>query len=75
MPRNAKIDRACKAMKSMGYSEKIVRPVLKKLLKLYENNWMLIEEDSYQVLVDAILDSEEQKVSWLSTCRTTRILI
>ncbi|KAK6161109.1 hypothetical protein DH2020_004490 [Rehmannia glutinosa] len=44
-----------------GLSRKTVRPVVKELLKLYEDNWMLIEEDNYRVLVEAILDSEEQK--------------
>ncbi|KAK6161211.1 hypothetical protein DH2020_004592 [Rehmannia glutinosa] len=67
MPPKSKITKACKAMKNLGYPEKTVRPVVKELLKLYEDNWMLIEEDNYRVLVEAILDSEEQKVSWLST--------
>ncbi|KAI3469829.1 hypothetical protein Pfo_026492 [Paulownia fortunei] len=61
MAPNTKIEEACKAMKNLGYSEEIVKPIVKELLELYENNWMLIEDDSYQVLVDAILDSEEQK--------------
>ncbi|KAI3473034.1 hypothetical protein Pfo_031158 [Paulownia fortunei] len=61
MAPNTKLAEACKAMKNLGYSEKIVKPVVQELLELYENNWMLIEEDSYQVLVDAVLDSEEQK--------------
>ncbi|KAK6161219.1 hypothetical protein DH2020_004600 [Rehmannia glutinosa] len=67
MPPKSKITKACKAMKNLGYPEKTVRPVVKELLKLYEDYWMLIEEDNYRVLVEAILDSEEQKVSWLST--------
>ncbi|KAK4405955.1 Histone-lysine N-methyltransferase SUVR4 [Sesamum angolense] len=61
MASKAKIAKACKAMKTLGYSGKTVRPVVKELLELYENNWMLIEEDSYRVLVEAILDREEQK--------------
>ncbi|KAL0414229.1 UNVERIFIED_CONTAM: Histone-lysine N-methyltransferase SUVR4 [Sesamum radiatum] len=61
MVSKAKIAKACKAMKTLGYSGKTVRPVVKELLELYENNWMLIEEDSYRVLVEAILDREEQK--------------
>ncbi|KAK4425425.1 Histone-lysine N-methyltransferase SUVR4 [Sesamum alatum] len=61
MAPKAKIAKACKAMKNLGYSEKTVRPVVKELLELYENNWMLIEEDNYRVLAEAILDREEQK--------------
>ncbi|KAL6522782.1 hypothetical protein OROHE_016629 [Orobanche hederae] len=57
----SKVVQACKAMKDLGYSEKTVRPVVMELLKLYEDNWMLIEEDSYRVLVEALLDSEEWK--------------
>ncbi|KAL3626477.1 hypothetical protein CASFOL_030026 [Castilleja foliolosa] len=52
---------AINAMKKLGYSEKIVRPVVKELLKLYVYNWTLIEEDNYRVLVETILDSQEQK--------------
>lgn len=67
--KTAKTLKAVRAMKRLGYSEKIVRPVLKELLKLYDDNWMLIEDESYQVLIDAILQSEDQKVSWLSASK------
>jgi hypothetical protein len=49
-------------MKALGISEKQVKPVLKKMLKLYEKNWELIEEENYRALADAIFDEEESKV-------------
>ncbi|KAI9180990.1 hypothetical protein LWI28_010023 [Acer negundo] len=51
-------------MKAIGITEIKVKPVLKKLLRLYEKNWELIEEENYRVLADAIFDEEDDaKVS------------
>ncbi|KAG8369807.1 hypothetical protein BUALT_Bualt14G0052200 [Buddleja alternifolia] len=66
MAPNTKNRKACLAMKKLGYSEKIVRPVLKRLLALYENNWLLIEENDYLVLIEALFDSEKEKASVLN---------
>ncbi|KAL2463532.1 putative inactive histone-lysine N-methyltransferase SUVR2 [Forsythia ovata] len=63
MAPNPKAVKACKTLKGMGYSEKVVKPVLKNLLKLYENNWEFIEDENYRVLIDAIIESEENKVA------------
>ncbi|KAL7105582.1 hypothetical protein ACP275_07G053200 [Erythranthe tilingii] len=60
-PKPTKLTKALKEMKKMGFSEKIVRPIVRSLLNTYDNNWALIEADEYQVLVDAILDSEDKK--------------
>ena len=49
-------------MKEIGISEEKVKPVLKKLLKLYEKKWELIESENYRVLADAIFDEEDSKV-------------
>ncbi|KAL8545114.1 hypothetical protein ACS0TY_005348 [Phlomoides rotata] len=57
----ARVGRAYKAMNKLGYQTTVVKPVLQELLKLYEKDWVHIENDNYQVLVDAVLDSEEQK--------------
>lgn len=62
MASRAKYTKASKAMKELGYTSQIVRPVLKNLLQVYEQNWSLIEDEDYAVLVDAILTSEEGKV-------------
>ncbi|KAG5549710.1 hypothetical protein RHGRI_014870 [Rhododendron griersonianum] len=47
---------AFRAMKNLGISPETVSPVLKNLLKLYNKNWELIEEDNYRTLADAIFE-------------------
>jgi hypothetical protein len=56
---NPKIAAAFIAMKALGIAEAKVKPVLKKLLKLYDKNWELIEEGNYRALVDAIFDEAD----------------
>lgn len=67
MAPNPKISKAFRAMKDIGISEDKTKPVLKKLLKLYDKNWELIEEENYRVLADAIFDEEDSKVHSFST--------
>lgn len=50
---------AVKAMKLIGFDQRVAKPALKKLLKVYENNWEYIEAENYRLLVDSILDNEE----------------
>ncbi|KAI0513633.1 hypothetical protein KFK09_009662 [Dendrobium nobile] len=50
---------AMNAMKALGLSWEITKPVLKDLLKVYKYNWEHIECENYRVLADAILDSLE----------------
>ncbi|KAJ0078382.1 hypothetical protein Patl1_37421 [Pistacia atlantica] len=52
-----------KAMKAIGISENKAKLVLQKLLKLYEKNWKLIEEENYRALADASFEEEDAKVS------------
>ncbi|GLU03718.1 hypothetical protein SLE2022_209040 [Rubroshorea leprosula] len=68
MAPNAKVAQAYRAMRELGISEKTVKPVLKKLLKLYEKNWELIEAENYRALVDAIFEEEDAKVSDKKKC-------
>ncbi|KAF8388284.1 hypothetical protein HHK36_026950 [Tetracentron sinense] len=63
MAPNAKVMNAFRAMKVLGISEETVKPVLKNLLRLYDRNWELIEEENYRVLADAIFDYEETKAA------------
>ncbi|KAK3405186.1 hypothetical protein EUGRSUZ_K01433 [Eucalyptus grandis] len=62
MAPNLRVKAAFMAMKGIGISEDKVKPVLKKLLKLYEKNWEMIEEENYRVLADAIFDEEDDQV-------------
>ncbi|KAI3772955.1 hypothetical protein L6452_04151 [Arctium lappa] len=51
-------------MRGLGIPEEKTKPVLKRLIKIYDKNWELIEEENYRALADAIFDeaeAEEQK--------------
>ncbi|KAK3038680.1 hypothetical protein RJ639_028134 [Escallonia herrerae] len=61
MARDSKVAKACKAMKIYGISEETVKPVLKNLLNVFDNNWKFIEDDDYRALIDAIFDREDPK--------------
>ncbi|KAG0454221.1 hypothetical protein HPP92_025525 [Vanilla planifolia] len=50
---------AVKAMKLIGFDEGVAKKVLKKLLKVYDNNWEYIEAENYRLLADTILDDQE----------------
>ncbi|KAJ0077991.1 hypothetical protein Patl1_37397 [Pistacia atlantica] len=63
MAPNRIVLKAFKAMKAIGISENKAKPVLQKLLKLYEKNWKLIEEENYRALADASFEEEDAKVS------------
>jgi len=53
---NPKIAAALQAMAEFGIPEAKVKRVLKKLLKLFDKNWQLIEEENYRALLDAIFE-------------------
>ncbi|WCJ38202.1 Histone-lysine N-methyltransferase SUVR4 [Euphorbia peplus] len=61
MAPNPRVKAAFRAMTALGINEAQVKPVLKRLLKLYDKNWELIEEENYRVLLDAIFDDDEPK--------------
>ncbi|XP_057961879.1 probable inactive histone-lysine N-methyltransferase SUVR2 isoform X2 [Malania oleifera] len=61
MSYNPKVCKAFSAMRALGIKDEVVKPVLKNLLKLYDKNWELIEEDNYRTLADAIFEYEESK--------------
>jgi Ubiquitin-binding WIYLD domain len=57
----SKTDRAraaLNAMKLLGFNTRLATQVLKELLKLYQNNWELIEDENYRVFAEAILDAQ-----------------
>ncbi|KAG6400933.1 hypothetical protein SASPL_137778 [Salvia splendens] len=60
--REIKFANAIEAMNIIGIKEEKVLPVLKRLLKLYDKNWGLIEEGNYRALADAILVKDEREV-------------
>ncbi|KAM7265260.1 hypothetical protein ACFE04_002943 [Oxalis oulophora] len=57
--KNTRADAAYDAMKKYGFSLPLVKKTLKELLQVYsQDGWMLIEEDSYSVLLEAILEKK-----------------
>ncbi|CAN4098120.1 unnamed protein product [Withania somnifera] len=63
MPSNPRVAKAFRAMKDIGISQEKVKPVLKSLVKLYNKNWELIEEENYRALADAIFEKEEAEAT------------
>ncbi|XP_017981247.1 PREDICTED: probable inactive histone-lysine N-methyltransferase SUVR2 isoform X4 [Theobroma cacao] len=63
MAPNPRVVQAFRSMKEIGITEEKVKPVLKKLLKVYDKNWELIAAENYRVLADAIFEEEDNKVS------------
>uniref|UniRef100_A0A803PGI4 SET domain-containing protein n=1 Tax=Cannabis sativa TaxID=3483 RepID=A0A803PGI4_CANSA len=59
MAPNPRVVNAFRAMKGLGIEEGKVKRVLKKLLKLYDKNWELIEEENYRALADAIFEEDD----------------
>lgn len=64
----AKVLKACISMRGMGIPEEHVKPVLDDLANIYNNNWALIEDENYRVLVDAIFERQEVKVHSFVLC-------
>ncbi|GJZ28555.1 probable inactive histone-lysine N-methyltransferase SUVR2 [Tanacetum coccineum] len=63
MAPNPRVAKAFRAMKGLGIPEEKTKPVLKNLLRVYEKNWELIEEENYRALIDAIFDSEDTQAA------------
>ncbi|XP_074349555.1 putative inactive histone-lysine N-methyltransferase SUVR2 isoform X1 [Apium graveolens] len=60
-PPSARVLKAFRAMKDLGIAEEVTKPVLKNLLKVYDKNWVLIEEENYRALVDAIFETQDSE--------------
>lgn len=43
-------------MKALGFTKTKVGKVVKRLFKLFDDNWEPIEEDNYRILIDAMLE-------------------
>ncbi|XP_028803737.1 uncharacterized protein LOC114758821 [Neltuma alba] len=58
-----RIDAAMDSLCPMGFSRDLVRKTVNKLLKAYggDQGWVFIEEASYKVVIDAILEEQESK--------------
>ncbi|PKA65116.1 Peroxisome biogenesis protein 12 [Apostasia shenzhenica] len=65
-PPPPRVSAAMNAMSALGFSWETTKPVLKRLLTVYDNKWTHIEAENYRVLADAILDSLESRESGLN---------
>jgi hypothetical protein len=66
--------RAIDAMTALGFSKKESTPVLRSLLKLFDNSWEPIEDECYRALADAVLDNRERlKVSVLPKWKRQKV--
>ncbi|GAU21877.1 hypothetical protein TSUD_33740 [Trifolium subterraneum] len=61
MSSNPRFINAFNAMETLGISKEEVKPVLRNLLELFDENWELIEDDNYRALIDAYFESKEDK--------------
>ncbi|XP_022929591.1 histone-lysine N-methyltransferase SUVR4-like [Cucurbita moschata] len=61
MSSKQKISKAFNATRSLGIPDGQIKPILKDLLKMYDGNWKLIEEDNYRTLVDAYFEHNESE--------------
>ncbi|KAG5249127.1 inactive histone-lysine N-methyltransferase SUVR [Salix suchowensis] len=60
--RLTRMDAAVDAMRSYGFSDGLIVSTVKGLLKVYgEEGWPFIEESSYKVLLEAILEDLEKE--------------
>ncbi|ESW16847.1 hypothetical protein PHAVU_007G189700 [Phaseolus vulgaris] len=62
MAPNKRVVAAYRAMGSLGIDESKVKSALKKLLKVFDKNWELIEAENYRVLADAIFEEDDNTV-------------
>lgn len=62
MSSKKKISKAFSATRSLGIPDDQIKPILRDLLKMYDGNWKLIEEDNYRTLLDAYFEHKENEV-------------
>lgn len=54
--------KALNATRAIGIPDEGVKPILKQLLRVYDNDWTHIAEDNYRTLFDAYFEHMENKV-------------
>ncbi|KAK9124464.1 hypothetical protein Sjap_014066 [Stephania japonica] len=56
-----RMDAAIDALTPLGFSKKLISSTVKALLKVYDDDsgWVFIEEASYKLLIDTILEEQE----------------
>lgn len=64
--------RALEFMKMLGVSNTVVAPLLRRLIKLYDNEWSLIEEENYRALADSYFEQVESRADVAKSHMVTR---
>lgn len=59
---NERTSRAFDATRALGIPDDEVRPVLKRLLKVFNKNWEPIEAEDYRALIDAYFELSDRQV-------------
>lgn len=54
------MDAAIDALTSMGFSKDLITRKVEDLLEIYDGEWVFIEESSYKVLIDLMLEEQEE---------------
>lgn len=61
MAPSPRVVNAFRAMRGIGIPDAEGKPLLKKLLRLYEKKWELIEEDNYRTLIEAYFEMKDDE--------------
>ncbi|BFI30878.1 protein MpSUVR1 [Marchantia polymorpha subsp. ruderalis] len=56
-------NRAFEAMEELGLDRKSINPILRELLKVYNNEWSYIEAENYRLLADQAFEQQEAVVT------------
>ncbi|KAI4384528.1 hypothetical protein MLD38_002670 [Melastoma candidum] len=56
-----RVDAALDAMHPYGFDLKVVRLTIRELLKVYDGEWRFMEEDSYKLLIETIIEKQENE--------------
>ncbi|XP_042476613.1 uncharacterized protein LOC122058159 [Macadamia integrifolia] len=59
-----RMDAATDALCQLGFPKVLIRDTVKSLLKVYggDSGWVFIEEDTYKVVIEKILENEEKSL-------------
>ncbi|KAL5710377.1 hypothetical protein ACHQM5_020947 [Ranunculus cassubicifolius] len=59
--KDTRMDAAIDALSAMGFPKPLIKRKVMELLKVYNGGWRFIEEFSYKVLLEAIIEDQENE--------------
>ncbi|AEC09764.1 Nucleolar histone methyltransferase-related protein [Arabidopsis thaliana] len=66
-------DAARDRMRGFGFHEHVISESIKELLEVYEDQWFLIEDDSYGPLLAICLEKQEEKEKQLAEVQANQL--